>query len=152
MAKFTEWSKNAFVQPAAKGLYHVRTMEFEKEFVVDFSKRTCTCKRWQLSGIPCHHAIACCRTHRVDPESLVHSSYSIDAYKRAYAYNLVPMRGRVYWEKMNAVHVLPPLFTKVMGRPKKNRKKAPEEKKNKKRCHLYHKSWFNHAVLHMPQT
>jgi hypothetical protein len=29
---------------------------------------------------------------------------------------------------MNAVPIQPPLFTKVMGRPKKNRKKAPEEK------------------------
>ena len=29
---------------------------------------------------------------------------------------------------MNGVTIHPPLFTKVMGRPKKNRKKAPEEK------------------------
>jgi hypothetical protein len=29
---------------------------------------------------------------------------------------------------MNGPSVHPPLFTKVMGRPKKNRKKAPEEK------------------------
>jgi hypothetical protein len=29
---------------------------------------------------------------------------------------------------MNAVPIQPPLFTKVMGRPKKNRKKTPEEK------------------------
>jgi hypothetical protein len=29
---------------------------------------------------------------------------------------------------MNGVHGHPPLFTKVMGRPKKNKKKASEEK------------------------
>jgi hypothetical protein len=32
---------------------------------------------------------------------------------------------------MNAVTIHPPLFSKVMGKPKKNRKKAPEEKINK---------------------
>jgi hypothetical protein len=48
--------------------------------------------------------------------------------KEAYGYNIVPLRGRAFWEKVNGVHVLPPLYTKVMGRPKKNRKKAPEEK------------------------
>jgi hypothetical protein len=29
---------------------------------------------------------------------------------------------------MNVVTIHPPLFTKVMGRPKKNRKMAPKEK------------------------
>jgi hypothetical protein len=66
---------------------------------------------------------------RVEPESLLHSCYSIETYKRAYAYNMVPLRGRVFWEKMNGPTIYPPLYTKVMGRPKKNRKKAPEEKK-----------------------
>ena len=33
--------------------------------------------------------------------------------------------------KMHGIAVHPPLYTKVMGRPKKNRKKDPEEKKDK---------------------
>jgi hypothetical protein len=37
----------------------------------------------------------------------------------------------VFWEKVDAVKVHPPLFTKVMGRPKKNRRKALEEKTKK---------------------
>lgn len=79
-------------------------------------------------GIPCHHAIAFCRANRINPESLVHSCYTIDTYLKAYQFKLVPLRGRVFWEKMNGVVIHPPLFTKVMGRPKKNRRKAPEEK------------------------
>jgi hypothetical protein len=47
---------------------------------------------------------------------------------QAYGYNLVPLRGKVHWEKVNGVEVHPPLFTKVMGRPKKNRTKGIEEK------------------------
>jgi hypothetical protein len=62
------------------------------------------------------------------PESLVHSCYSIEWYREAYVYNLIPLRGRAFREKMNGVKVYPPLFTKVMRRPKKNRRKAPEEK------------------------
>lgn len=126
--KFVDWSKTCIVRPAGRGLYHVTSGELERAYNVDVPGRTCDCKRWQLSGIPCHHVVACCRTDRIDPESLVHSCYSIDTYNEAYGYNLVPLRGRVHWEKMNGVVVHPPLFTKVMGRPKKNRKKAPEEK------------------------
>jgi hypothetical protein len=126
--KFTEWSLGASVKASGNGIYHVKTGEHEKHFTVDFPTRSCDCRRWQLSGIPCHHAIACCRVDRIDVETLVHSCYSIQTYQEAYRYNLVPLRGRVLWEKMNGVHVLPPLYTKVMGRPRKNRKKAPEEK------------------------
>ena len=79
----------------------------------------------------CHHSIACCKTDRINPENLVHSCYTIDTYMRAYAHNLFPLRGRVYWENMKAAPIYPPLYTKVMGRPKRNRKKAPEEKVKK---------------------
>jgi hypothetical protein len=54
-----------------------------------------------------------------DPCSLVHTCYSIEAYRRAYAYPLVPLKSRVHWKKTNVPKVYPPLFTKVMGRPKK---------------------------------
>jgi hypothetical protein len=76
--------------------------------------------------------IACCRNDKINPENLVHSCYTVDTYNKAYAHNLGPLRGRVFWEKMNGVKIHPPLFTKVMGRPKKNRKKAPEETEVKK--------------------
>ena len=83
-----------------------------------------------MTGIPCHHVIACCRADRLDVDKLVHSCYTIETYKKAYAYNLHPLRSRVHWEKMNAMTVHPLLYTKVMGRPKKNRRKTPEEKES----------------------
>ena len=47
---------------------------------------------------------------------------------KAYAHTLFPLRGRIFWEHMEEEPIYPPLFTKVMGRPKRNRRKAPEEK------------------------
>jgi hypothetical protein len=125
--KATELAKACRVKVAAADLFHVWSGEYEREYNVDLKARTCDCNRWQLSGIPCHHAIACCRTMRKDPDQYVHSCYSIEAYKRAYAYKLVPPRARVFWEKQPGMQIHPPLYTKVMGRPKKNRKKTPEE-------------------------
>jgi hypothetical protein len=126
--KLIEWSKNCIVLSAGGGEYRISSLELEKDYAVDLKARTCDCKRWQLSGIPCHHVLACCRADRINPDSLVHSCYSIETYKKAYAHNLHPLRGRAFWEKVDGVLVHPPLYTKVMGRPKKNRKKAPEEK------------------------
>jgi hypothetical protein len=129
--KYFEWSNECRVTPASNYLYAVSSHEFEQDYSVDFNTRTCSCKRWQLSGIPCHHAIACCRKDRINPENLVHSCYTVDSYNKAYSFNLAPLRGRVFWEKVNGPKIHPPLYTKVMGRPKKNRRKAPEEKVKK---------------------
>ncbi|KAM0866609.1 hypothetical protein ACQ4PT_042520 [Festuca glaucescens] len=57
--KFTEWSATCRVKSTGNGLYHVESNEIEISYVVDLPGRSCDCKRWQLSGIPCHHAIAC---------------------------------------------------------------------------------------------
>ena len=43
----------------------------------------------------------------------------------------MPMSDMKKWEKMHGIPVFPPIYTKVMGRPKKNRKKEPEEKQDK---------------------
>ena len=54
----------------------------------------------------------------------------------AYGFNLVPLRGRVFWEKTNGVQVHPLLYTKVMGRPKKNRRKVVVEGNNDSLCRV----------------
>jgi hypothetical protein len=64
----------------------------------------------------------------LDPENLVYSCYTVDIYNRAYGFNSAPPRGRIFWVKIDAAEVHPPLFTKVMERQKKNIGKAPEEK------------------------
>ena len=92
--KFAEWSAGYFVISAGYKLFKVGTGDMEKSYIVDFNTKTCDCKRWQLSGIPCHHVIACCRTENIDPELMVHSCHSVETYKQAYSQNLMPLRGR----------------------------------------------------------
>lgn len=50
--------------------YQVMT---KKEFMTDINlgARTCNCKKWDLSGIPCMHVIACMLTRREYPYSYV---------------------------------------------------------------------------------
>ena len=130
--KNADFAANCSVLSAGGGGFLVSLMrndgQPEHDYVVDITTRTCDCKRWQLSGIPCNHAIACFREDNIDPESMVHDCYTIDTYMKAYAYQISPMRDRVHWEKINGIFVHPPIYTKVMGRPKRCRKKTPEEK------------------------
>ena len=85
------------------------------------------CRRWQLTGIPCCHAVSCLRHERIAPESVLPSCYSLDAYNNAYAYSIWPCRDKSEWEKIDAHQVLPPVYEKRVVRPPKARKKQPHE-------------------------
>jgi len=54
-------------------------------FVVNLIERTCTCRAWQGSGIPCKHAIAYITSiPGAILEDYVHEYYSVDKFKAAY--------------------------------------------------------------------
>jgi hypothetical protein len=55
-------------------------------FVVNLHERTCSCRKWQVSGIPCKHAIAFITSlTNVPLERYVDLYYSIDKFRTAYA-------------------------------------------------------------------
>ena len=53
---------------------------------VNLESTTYTCRKWDLTGIPCRHAIACISFVRKTPEDYIDPLYKRDNYLRAYAY------------------------------------------------------------------
>ena len=54
-------------------------------FVVNLQDRTCSCRQWQVSGIPCKHAIAFITSlHSASLENYVDLYYSIEKFRAAY--------------------------------------------------------------------
>ncbi|KAK9943065.1 hypothetical protein M0R45_008687 [Rubus argutus] len=70
---------------------------FQSQHTVDLAKRTCTCRRWTLSGLPCPHAIASIFIKGDDPMSYVHRYYTKQYYIGAYAHAINPVPGIEYW-------------------------------------------------------
>jgi len=103
--------------------------EREKQYIVDIFKKECECRRWQLAGIPCQHAISCLRHERIPPESVVYECYSVDTFNRAYEPIIFPCKDMATWEKVNGPQVVPPVYEKKVGRPRKSRRKQPYEVK-----------------------
>ncbi|XP_027076894.1 uncharacterized protein [Coffea arabica] len=95
--------------------------------VVDLKQQTCSCRRWELTGLPCCHVICCISLIGQEPESLVHHYYSRDSYLKAYEPAIAPLSGPNVWVQSDKDPVLPPLKLKLPGRPKKVRRREPEE-------------------------
>ena len=59
-------------------------------FIVNLQERTCSCRQWQVSGIPCKHALAFITSLSDAPiENYVDLYYSVEKFKVAYS-QLIP--------------------------------------------------------------
>ncbi|KAB2609016.1 hypothetical protein D8674_012184 [Pyrus ussuriensis x Pyrus communis] len=75
--------------------YQVGTMS-KKKFDVDLATRKCTCKKWDLCGIPCALAIAYI-LRKQNPYMYMDDCYKQAAYLRAYSHVITPMPTPDQW-------------------------------------------------------
>ena len=97
------------------------------QWVVDMVQKTCSCRRWELSGIPCTHACQALQSMNVRPEDRVDIQYYKSLYIEAYSNLLRPMRGAIYWPKTGYPDIVPPKARRMPGRPKKHRRREQGE-------------------------
>ncbi|CAH9125870.1 unnamed protein product [Cuscuta epithymum] len=93
---------------------------------VDLGAETCTCRKWDMSGIPCCHAIACIFFLHKEAEDFVDDCYKRDTYLKAYAGSIPPCEGERHWPRIE-FKLFPPPIKIGPGRPRRNRRKDPFE-------------------------
>ncbi|XP_048128383.1 uncharacterized protein LOC125312816 isoform X2 [Rhodamnia argentea] len=101
---------------------------FDKRFVVDLVGKTSACREWDLSGIPCKHAICCISFMKFDINDYVDDCFKKDAYERCYQFFLPAMNGQQMWPKVGGEPIKPPPYRRKRGREKKNRIKDKDER------------------------
>jgi len=67
--------------------------EWDNRFKVDVKRRTCSCRYWQLAGIPCAHAITVVFLGSKAPEDYIADYYSVEHYNKTYDHCMMPMEG-----------------------------------------------------------
>uniref|UniRef100_A0A803PNR1 SWIM-type domain-containing protein n=1 Tax=Cannabis sativa TaxID=3483 RepID=A0A803PNR1_CANSA len=97
---------------------------------VDLETRTCTCRSFDLTGIPCGHGIACIWFSNLDEYQFVDPCYKKEAFKAIYAKGIAPMPSHDEWENKGKD---PPTEKKRKGRPPKKNPDPETVKRNKRR-------------------
>ncbi|KAL2251025.1 UNVERIFIED_CONTAM: hypothetical protein Sindi_2224800 [Sesamum indicum] len=103
------------------------------QHAVDLGSRSCSCRRWQLSGIPCKHGCCAIYFQKLDPVDYVNECYSVETYKKVYAPAILPMSHETLWHETSIIPPLPPNFGRGPGRPKKARRRESDEPPSKKK-------------------
>ncbi|KAL4582259.1 hypothetical protein LXL04_006803 [Taraxacum kok-saghyz] len=108
---------------------------WQDQHVVDVRNNNCSCRKWELIGIPCKHAIATLNEMTKNSEDVtniyrwVNKVYWLDTWKEAYSYKVHPIKGRIMWPKsLCPTKLTPPPHHTQVGRPKKKRNKTEDER------------------------
>ncbi|KAL4295530.1 hypothetical protein GQ457_12G008710 [Hibiscus cannabinus] len=94
------------------------------QHVVNLDNHSCSCRKWDLTGIPCMHAISVILMRQERPENYVSHYYSKDMQLQIYSNMVKPLRGPKQWANHGPNEtVIPPIIRRPVGRPKKTEKK-----------------------------
>src|SRR4051812_7978576 len=128
--KEVEHAGNWILNWSGDTLWQVEHIHTRNSFIVDTSKKTCTCNFWELVGIPCRYAVAALGFKNQRPEDFVDDYYSKVAYAKCYNYSVSPINGQDMWPEVDMEEMLPPSYKRGPGRPKKLRRREPGEDPN----------------------
>ncbi|GKB07120.1 mutator type transposase [Tanacetum coccineum] len=114
-------------------LYQV-TGPYKDQYVVNMDRRVCSCRKWELTGIPCKHVVAAIYNMSENsmgvgiPEQWVHAAYRLETWAHVYSFKVNPCNGRDMWPVVESrTVIIPPLYKPPIGRPPKKRKKSNDE-------------------------
>lgn len=106
--------------------------------IVNLNDKTCTCFKWQFSGIPCAHAINAVMGRLEDLHLYVDKYFTKESIRLSYAGDILPIPDKSQWfdevvEVSSEEDILPPNTRRPPGRPKKKRFRAEDLGKEKRR-------------------
>ncbi|GKD15472.1 mutator type transposase, partial [Tanacetum coccineum] len=105
-----------------------------EQCVVNVEDKSCSCRKWDLTGIPCKHAVAAIWNIAENglepgiPETWVHESYWLTTWEEMYRFKINPCNGPDLWPPSNSPITLTPSdYHTPIGRPPKKRNKSATE-------------------------
>lgn len=69
----------------------------DSTFIVNLEKKTCGCRQWDTSEIPCIHALAVTNRNNLRKEEFVSPYLLLDSYKKSYAYMIAHLPYSRQW-------------------------------------------------------
>ncbi|XP_060965764.1 uncharacterized protein LOC115719867 [Cannabis sativa] len=107
-------------------IYQIQTMHGSL-YYVDLKEMKCSCRKWDLTGIPCSHAVAAIWNKHGEPENYVSKWYTKEYYLKAYGHQIFPIRNQDQWPKSGKVGIVKPISKVQPGKPKRSRKLELDE-------------------------
>lgn len=139
LAKTAKFARKLLVMKATSEEFEVidYILDIERHYMVNLKNRSCECGAWEVSDLPCKHAMACITQNNEDPANFVDEALKRSSYIHTYSSMIHPIPDPVNWPTTDMMKLKPPLVLAKVGRPKINRtREANEPPAQKKRYTL----------------
>ncbi|KAL0440218.1 UNVERIFIED_CONTAM: hypothetical protein Slati_2504800 [Sesamum latifolium] len=100
---------------------------YSDRHTLNLSEQTCSCRKWQLTGIPCAHAIAGIFFMGYKPEDYVDECYKKTVFLKTYSHLMMPLHGPEEWPQSDRKLLLPRVIERMPGH---NSRTCPQNPKN----------------------
>jgi hypothetical protein len=90
-------NKQRYWEVIVSGYQEFEVRKSDEAFGVNLANRTCTCKWWILSGLPCVHAVAAFTFTKQDPANGVSSYYKKQMWIDTYSHFIKTVGGSSMW-------------------------------------------------------
>ncbi|KAK8475945.1 hypothetical protein V6N13_124052 [Hibiscus sabdariffa] len=98
------------------------------QHTVELDSTTCSCRKWDLTGVPCCHAVSCILMIHGRPEDYVNECYTKRKQLEIYRHFISPIKGPNQGSPvLDMEPILPPQLRRPPGRPHKVRRKEADE-------------------------
>ncbi|XP_061363364.1 uncharacterized protein LOC133306966 [Gastrolobium bilobum] len=124
----------------------------ERTNIVDIRSRECSCRRWQLYGLPCAHAAAALISCGHNAHMFAEPCFTVQSYRMTYSQTINPIPEKIQWREQGEgaeggggarvdIIIRPPKTRRPPGRPKKKVLRVENFKRPKRvvqcgRCHM----------------
>nr|XP_051222305.1 uncharacterized protein LOC127340602 [Lolium perenne] len=109
LAEAKRWSRDCTAKVTEDGLWQVTSVS-GRIVAVDLKKHSCSCRKWDLTGIPCNHAVAAIMKLSQHAEDYVHDFFKKPMYEKAFSYTVYPVPGPEDWNTTDTQDIDPPVF------------------------------------------
>ncbi|XP_018515142.1 uncharacterized protein LOC108872233 [Brassica rapa] len=99
-------------------------------YKVIFANMTCTCRRWEITGISCEHAYGVMMQRRLEAQHYVAHWFRTTTWRQTYAEGIVPLRGAKFWPEGPEPPIVEPVIPDQPGRKKETKADKKEEERS----------------------
>ncbi|XP_019082513.1 PREDICTED: uncharacterized protein LOC104704215 [Camelina sativa] len=133
------------VIPGSDGRNEVR--ESGTSYSVNITMKTCACRRWKMSGVPCRHALRIIAEKKLNHEDYISSWLLNGRQQQIYRDSIRPVNGMCFWDNSGSVILPPPNLVEELEN-RKGRKPKPKRKKGKNESPKKKKASRERRIMH----
>ncbi|TYJ96591.1 uncharacterized protein E5676_scaffold1278G00090 [Cucumis melo var. makuwa] len=131
--KLVDESRSFIVNPVSEVEFQV--VDGGKNFLVKLNCNSCSCLFWDLEEIPCAHALIVIRSLNLNPYAFVSQYYYATVLSATYGGLVRPIGNHTDWSVVGVNdNILPPVFRRPAGRPRKRRIPSIGEVSKSSKC------------------